>query len=129
MGADVLIAVDLSSDILGRHLRARPQPQAPAGDGGNWIRRLGDNLGALLPTNSPDEPRMPSILDVVASSINIMQVRITRSRMAGDPPDLLIAPRVAQLDLLDFHRAKEAIEEGRRAVELVAHSLPALNDG
>jgi hypothetical protein len=28
--------------------------------------------------------------------------------------------------LLDFHRAKEAIEEGRRAVERVAHTLSLL---
>jgi len=65
---------------------------------------------------------------VLASSINIMQVRIARSRMAGDPPDLIVAPRLAHLGLLDFHRAKEAIEEGKRAVERVAHNLPALDN-
>ncbi len=59
------------------------------------------------------------MLEVLASSINIMQVRITRSRMAGEPPDLLVAPRLAHLGLLDFHRAKEAIEQGHRAVERV----------
>ena len=128
MGADVLIAVDLSSDILGRHRRAGPQPKAPAGDVGDLIRKLQDNLGALIPAHSADEPRMPSMLDVLTSSINIMQVRITRSRMAGEPPDLIVAPRLAHLGLLDFHRAKEAIEEGKRAVERVAHSLPALNN-
>jgi NTE family protein len=128
MGADVLIAVDLSFDILGRHLRAGPQPEAPAGDVGDWMRKLRDHLGELIPAHSPDEPRMPSMLDVLASSINIMQVRITRSRMAGEPPDLIVAPRLAHLGLLDFHRAKEAIEEGKRAVERVAHSLPVLNN-
>ena len=68
------------------------------------------------------------MLDVLASSINIMQVRITRSRMAGEPPDLVVAPRLAHLGLLDFQRAKEAIEEGKRAVERVAHNLSALNN-
>ena len=67
------------------------------------------------------------MLDVLASSINIMQVRIARSRMAGEPPDLIVAPRLAHLRLLDFHRAKEAIEEGHRAVERVAHDLALLN--
>jgi NTE family protein len=70
---------------------------------------------------------MPSIVDVLSSSINIMQVHITRSRMAGEPPDLIVAPRLAHLRLLDFHRAKEAIEEGRRAVERISHVLAAVN--
>ena len=71
---------------------------------------------------------MPSMLNVLASSVNIMEVRIARSRMAGEPPDLSVTPRLAHLGLLDFHRAKEAIEEGRRAVERVAHDLSALNN-
>jgi predicted acylesterase/phospholipase RssA len=86
------------------------------------------HLAALILGHPPDEPKMPSILDVLASSINIMQVRITRSRMAGEPPDLGVAPRLAHLELLDFHRPKEAIKEGNRAVERVAHRLPALNN-
>jgi NTE family protein len=68
------------------------------------------------------------MLDVLTSSINIMQVRISRSRMAGEPPDLVVAPRLAHSGLLDFHRAKEAIEEGNRAVERVAPNLPALSN-
>jgi len=128
MGADVVIAVDLSSDILGRHLRADPQPEAPPSDVGDWVRKLQDNLAALIPAHSPDEPKMPSMLDVLTTSINIMQVRISRSRMAGEPPDLVVAPRLAHFGLFDFHRAKEAIEEGKRAVERVAHNLPALHN-
>ena len=127
-GADVVIAVDLSSDILGRHLRAGAQPEAPGGDIGDWVRKLKDNLAALIPAHSPHEPRMPSMLEVLATSINIMQVRISRSRMAGEPPDLIVAPRLAHLGLLDFQRAKEAIEEGKRAVERVAHNFPALHN-
>ncbi|MDR3638576.1 MAG: patatin-like phospholipase RssA [Isosphaeraceae bacterium] len=128
MGADILIAVDLASDILGRHLRTDAPPELPPGVIGDWIRKLQDNLGALTPAHSPDEPRMPSMLDVLASSLNIMQVRIGRSRMAGEPPDLVVAPRLAHLRLLDFHRAKEAIEEGYRAVERVAHNLAMVSE-
>jgi NTE family protein len=126
MGAEILIAVDLSTDILGRHQRVDPQPEEPAGQVGEWVRKLQDSLGVLMPGHAPDEPGLPSMLNVVASSINIMQVRIARSRMAGDPPDVIVAPRLAHLGLLDFHRAKEAIEEGRRAVEACLHSLHAL---
>ena len=66
------------------------------------------------------------MLDVVASSINIMQVRMTRSRMAGETPDVIVAPRLAHLGLLDFHRGKEAIEAGERAVAAALPSLTAL---
>ena len=51
-----------------------------------------------------------------------------RPRMAGEPPDITVAPRLARLRLLDFHGAKEAIEEGHRAVERVAHNLGVLDD-
>ncbi len=128
MGADVLIAVDLGSDILGRHLRADPPTGSQASIAGDWMRKLRDGLGALIPADSTEELRMPSLLDVLAASINVMQVRIARSRMAGEPPDLIVAPRLAHLRLLDFHRAEEAIEEGRHAVERVAHILPLLNN-
>jgi NTE family protein len=66
---------------------------------------------------------MPSPRVVLASAINLMQVRITRSRLAGDPPDLLVAPRLAHFGVLDYHLAKEAIDEGKRAVERVAPAL------
>jgi NTE family protein len=127
LGADVVIAVDLGSDILGRHLRAQPAPEAFAGVVGGWIRKLQDNLGVQVLERQPDEPRMPSLLDVLAASINVVQVRVARSRLAGDPPDVTVAPRLAHLRLLDYHRAREAIEEGHRAVERVAPTLALLN--
>lgn len=128
MGADVVIAVDLGSDILGRHLHSEVPREAHPGIAAEVMRRLHDSLGVVLPPRRPDEPSLPSIFEVLASSINIMQVRIARSRMAGDPPDLTVAPRLAHLRLLDFHRAAEAIEEGRRAVERVAHSLSLVKE-
>jgi len=126
MGADIVIAVDLGSDLLGRHLRADPGDETPAEEISDWRRKLQENLGAFIPGNSGDESRLPSMLDVIAGSINIMQVRISRSRMAGDPPDAIVAPRLGHLGLLDFHRAKEAIEAGERAVENVLPGLKVL---
>ena len=126
MGADIVIAVDLSSDILGRYLREEPEPEAPAALLSEWRQKLQENLSALIPARPDDEPKLPSMLDVVASSINIMQVRMTRSRMAGEPPDVIVAPRLAHLGLLDFHRGKEAIEAGERAVAAALPSLTAL---
>lgn len=128
MGAEVVIAVDLSSDILGRHLAEEAQAEAPSSAIGEWMHKLQENLGELISSDAPDEPSLPSMLDVMASSINIMQVRITRSRMAGDPPDVIVSPRLAHLGLFDFHRAKEAIDEGKRAVEAILHTLRVLDE-
>jgi NTE family protein len=128
MGADVVIAVDLNSDILGRHLRNEHEPVTPFSEVSAWISKLQDNLSSIIPALANDEPQPPSMLDIVTASISIMQVRISRSRMAGDPPDIVVTPRLAHLGLLDFHRTKEAIEEGKRAVEMVLPQLRTLID-
>ncbi len=125
MEADMVIAVDLNADLLGRHLRQPPEPKPRPASSNEWRRRVQQNLGGLLPAPTPAGVRMPSTLNIVASSLNIMQARITRSRMAGDPPDATIAPRLSHLGLLDFHRAGEAIEAGRRAVQA---ALPGLRE-
>lgn len=128
MGADKVIAVDLSSDRLGRRLSANAQVEAPDSAIGEWIRKLQENLGGLIPAHPSDQYRPPSMQDVLFSSIDIMQDRITRSRMAGEPPDFIVSPRLAHLQMLDFHRAKEAIEEGKRAVAAILHNLRVLGD-
>lgn len=126
MGADIVIAVDLSSDTLGRHLIQQPVVASkPGSPGYEWVRKLRSDWGAFLSADDNDGQRLPSMLDVVASSVNIMQVRITRSRMAGEPPDVIITPKLAHLGLLDFHQAQQAIDAGRRSVEVC---LPALKD-
>ena len=143
MGADIVIAVDLNSDILHRHMRplavvreapapealeadaaAAPEPMPEPTRNADWVRRLKfwtPDAGAAAPVARPVP--VPSVLDVVMTSVNIMQMRITRSRMAGDPPEVVVAPALANLGLLDFHRSGEAIAEGRRAAQA---SLPQL---
>ena len=128
MGADIVIAVDLGSDILGRRFRPTSAAEPSAGTVHMWMHHLQKSLLAFAPEKSPDEAVMPSMLDVLATCMDIVQVRIARSRMAGEPPDITIAPRLARLRLLDFHRAKEAIEEGHRALERVAHNLGVLDE-
>ncbi len=116
LGADLVIAVDLGMDTIGlRQRRGDPSAPAPAWRQtvGRWLGREGDGEDMLR----------PSLADVVSNSIAIMQGRISRSRLAGEPADVLIAPRLGQLGLLDFHRADEAIATGRTAAE---HMLPML---
>lgn len=64
-----------------------------------------------------EQPSNPSLLGVMSTSINIMQARITRARMAGDPPDITLSPRLGEYGIMDFHRAKEIIAEGRAVVQ------------
>lgn len=75
--------------------------------------------------DSDHADREPSLFEVIANSTNIMQDRITRQRLAGDPPDILISPRLAHIGLLEFNRAEETIAEGRRALDLM---LPLVKD-
>ena len=144
MRADCVIAIDLNNDILnGRDLGGavdtRPEavvrapvvdPLASAIAAG---RRFGGPLRRWLQPPGLDAPdaaattvadvRVPSMLSAIAQSIDIMQVRITRSRLAGEPADILIQPRLGGVGIFDFHRAAPAIAEGRAAVQMM---LPAI---
>ena len=71
----------------------------------------------------------PGLFDVMAGSVNIMQDRITKSRMAGDPPDILITPSLDYLGLLEFHRVEEAIEEGKKAVHAMKGQIMSVVSG
>jgi NTE family protein len=124
MGADFVIAIDLNADILGRHLR-----NAPATRTRRAKPTLADTVMAQLGIERDDGPAPPAMLDVLASSINIMQVLITRSRLAGEPADAIIAPPLASLGLMEFHRAAVAIEAGRRAAEAALPQILERLDG
>ena len=65
----------------------------------------------------------PGISTIMVDAFNIMQDRITRARLAGDPPDLLISPRVGQIGWFDFHRADDLIAHGMRAAERAIDSI------
>lgn len=121
LGADVVIAVNLNAQLIGRHLsrssRELAEDEASAEEQSIWQR--------LMEYFSTSEGEDPGFFDVVATSINIMQDRITRSRMAGDPSEVTLIPLLEDFALMDFHRADEAIEEGRRLVERHADEIRA----
>lgn len=133
MGADLVIAVDLGSDMVGRAFRRSAVEPAPAEETeASWTERLLARLGLGNETEpapvraASAAENLPSLVSVISSSINIMQIRIARSRLAGEPADLLIMPRVSQLGLMDYHRADEAIAEGVAAVARVRPLLREL---
>ncbi|MCG8082200.1 MAG: patatin, partial [Candidatus Thiodiazotropha taylori] len=137
MGADIVIAVNLNGDILGKHLKrdTDKRKQSPETvEEGDLLNRIKSQLKSTLESSKRDlvgrlfgtEREAPGLYDVVASSINIMQDRITRSRMAGDPPDVILAPRMSKLGLMEFDEAEMGINEGLREVKRMRPALEQL---
>lgn len=125
LGADIVIAVNLNGDILGKHLSQKQQPVEDAGFIGTLKRKVKKYSPSLLESAKADHSP-PALLSSLAASLNILQDRITRSRMAGDPPDLLLAPRLSHIGLLEFHRVNEAVQEGRECVQRASEELQRL---
>lgn len=55
------------------------------------------------------------ITGVMVEAFNIIQDRISRARLAGDPPDMSLQPKLSHIGLTEFHRADEAIRIGYQA--------------
>jgi NTE family protein len=134
LGADVIIAVNLNGDLLGRRFDKARNPAAavaPSRVSTELFRRmLGQFPGArpeqvaeIAPDQPPRGSTPPGYLDVLANSLNIMQDQITRTRLAGEPPHVLLVPRLGDIGLMEFTKAREAIAEGRHCVQ---HALPML---
>jgi len=115
MGADVVIAVNLNGDIMRK--RISKKPGKPGAD--SMIDKFTETVKKYSETifaGKKQRNAPPDLFNALAGSINIMQDKITRSRMAGDPPDILLAPKLSHIGLLEFYRAAEAIQEGRECV-------------
>ncbi|MEX3008184.1 patatin-like phospholipase family protein [Hoeflea sp. TYP-13] len=134
MGADFVIAVNLNENLVEARVatkaEARDQTEeqtsrAPLLEG--LIEKVPASIRQHLPqmtsTAQPPKPAAPGYFEVFESAINIMQDKITRSRLSGDPPDVLLAPRLAHVGVFDFQSAQEAIAEGRACV---AQAMPRL---
>ena len=117
MGADIVIAVDLNWELVARRRRPVKDVQAAAALAQSGMMEA--LLARFRPAGGPQVPHnMPSLLGVMSASLNIMQVRITQSRLAGEPADAMIRPRLPDMAAMDFHRGAVAIEAGERATEL-----------
>jgi NTE family protein len=130
LGAEIVIAANLSSDVFTHSttIYSHGAPaEAPASVGEPTTPKRG--FGKFF---SPERTMKreffggggrPGISSVMVDAFNIMQDRITRARLAGDPPDLLISPRVGQIGWFDFHRADDLINYGARAAERAIDSI------
>ena len=121
LGADVVIAVNPNA----RFGLVYWDAQAAAGSGLSSLLpepppALPEALRALWPQPAPVAP---SYVDLVSATIDIMTDRIRNSRLAGDAPEVLLGAHLQGLGVLDFDRAAEAIDEGRRMVDRAAAQL------
>jgi NTE family protein len=135
LGAEIVIAANLSSDVFTHSTTIYSHGPTP------------EVSLSVMPDAAPEpEPRKrgigkffsaertmkreffggggrPGISSVMVDAFNIMQDRITRARLAGDPPDLLISPRVGKVGFFDFHRAEDLIAHGVKAAERAIESI------
>ncbi|MGD9341097.1 MAG: patatin-like phospholipase RssA [Chromatiales bacterium] len=126
LGAEFVIGVNLNGHLnkktalRGRGAMPNRSPdQNPESSAAGWTspERWAELFGGLLSVvRGSDKNREPGLFDVITASVNIMQDRITRSRMVGDPPMVALNPNLGHFELMDFHRADEAIDIGRDAV-------------
>ena len=125
LGARLVIAVNLNSDILGRSITMEGELTDLDDDQlkPDSVQQQQHSLRAMfgymhtLKRQFIGSAHRPGISTVMVDAFNIMQDRITRARLAGDPPDVIINPRLGQVGWFDFHRAEESIDVGMRATE------------
>lgn len=131
LGAKVTIAVDLNADLIGKAKKPGQNYQTVMGfdifndrDVAPEDQRMFSKFNLTKRLFKRDE-NAPSIFGVMFSSFNIILDRITRSRLAGDPPDIHIKPQIGHYGMLEVERAKELIEEGEAAVERMLPDIKA----
>jgi NTE family protein len=129
LGARLVIAVNLNSDLFGRGtIIANHGPDeneiVPDPPKVNGFRRMFSGERSLRRQFFGRRGR-PGLPTVMVEAFNVMQDRITRARLAGDPPDVLISPRLGGIGWFDFHRAAEAVDIGNEAT---TKALDAVNE-
>ena len=121
MGARMTIAVDLHADVMGKS--TKPGQNYPTVAGFDVFNDQDMSPKAQAKIKSPMARRLfrredaehPSLFGVMVSSLGIMMDRLTRSRLAGDPPDIHIKPKIGHIGLLEFEKADELITLGEEA--------------
>ncbi len=130
LGARIVIGINLNHDIYstgtiiqsprrGEPGHDEPMSREEKAGASNTMR----NSVLRQVFGKPDNG--PGITGVLVAAFNITQDRLARSRLAGDPPDLLISPRSGDIGLFDFDKAAASIALGREAAE---RALPFFDD-
>ncbi len=131
MGSRMTIAVDLNTDLIGKASKPGANYQTITGfDVFNkedvpeeeQKRFKASSLSRRLFRREKNDP---SLFGVMVSGLGILQDRLTRSRLAGEPPDIHIKPPIGHIGLLEFEKAKELIEYGEEATEKLIPDIKA----
>ena len=129
LGAEAVIAVNLNAGIVGKRDDAN-QEVASLEDKGvlsNIKQQAKEYSDSIFPSRDKKN-EAPGLFHAIGNSINIFQDRITRSRLAGDPADVVLSPKVSHIGMLEFHRAAEAIEAGELCVRRALAEIHALTE-
>jgi NTE family protein len=138
LGAEMIIAVNLHTDVLGRsgviydhggpadNLPKAPTPEQDAARQGLFSAvssRIWNPFGAASAPPVDRADPAPGLMSVMLDAFNISQDRIARARLAGDPPDVMVTPKLGGVGLSEFHRAEEAIAAGEAAIARVMDEI------
>lgn len=122
LGADVVIAVNLNNDLL-RRVEIEKRSKGAHRKKTSEVAKLFAKAKNLIPSikkekeADSDRPKPPDFFETISCSINIAQDRITKTRLAGDPPEIILCPKVSDIGLLETYRAEEAIRAGYKCCE------------
>lgn len=131
MGARMTIAIDLNADLIGKATKPGASYQTVTGfDMFNAKDVPPEQQKPFLASSITRrlfrrEENDPSLFGVMVSALHILQDRITRSRLAGEPPDIHIKPAIGHIGLLEFEKASELIEAGEEAAEKLIPEIKA----
>lgn len=138
MGADIVIAVNLDSELIShkRHKKAEHDPEIKSPSVRNeFLKNLVSRYESAeilirnrLELQKKKEATPPGTWQVINASIQIMQDRITRANLAVNPPNILITPRLGDLKLLGYDQVEHAIEEGYIATQNKVNDIRMLLD-
>lgn len=133
MGARMTIAVDLNADLIGKAAKPGQKFQTIAGFDLLQEQEMSQEekkklKGGINKRLFRREDNNPSLFGVMISSLSIVQDRLTRSRLAGEPPDVHIKPYIGHIGLLEFEKAGELIREGEQAAERAIPEIKAAMD-
>jgi NTE family protein len=136
LGARLVIAVNLNADNFGRGTIIQdhgPDAEDEAIRAERVLVRSRRGLfkaERLIHRQFFGVARQPGLSTVMLEAFQVMQDRITRSRLAGDPPDVMISPRVGRVHLFEFHRARDIIglgvEATEKSIDAIQESIAAL---
>lgn len=113
----LVVAVNLHYDLYGRAAVIKHSA-------GDLVVERDATPGRVSNPNAR-ETRL-GVTGVMVEAFNIIQDRISRARLAGDPPDLALQPKLGHIGLSEFHRADEAISAGYESTKALLPEISRL---